>query len=129
MSKAQEGYECEYQVQNEMLNDAKKLFVEAELSDSEREEKIKEIANYALKLSNEYIGIIEDLERFESLLRMDIRYRDHFIHQFQVFLLGYYMINHSGNLQNLLVEYLKEKGYSGSDEDLLDPVITCWFLI
>lgn len=89
---------------------------------------IKEISNYALKLSNEYIGIIEDLERFESLLRMDIRYRDHFIHQFQVFLLGYYMINHSGNLQNLLVEYLKEKGCSGSNEDLLDQVITCWFL-
>lgn len=89
---------------------------------------IKEISNYALKLSNEYMGIIEDLERFESLLRMDIRYRDHFIHQFQVFLMGYYMINRSDNLQNLLVKYLKEKGYSGSNEDLLDPVITCWFL-
>lgn len=89
---------------------------------------IKETSNYALKLSNEYIGIIEDLERFEGLLRMDIRYRDHFIHQFQVFLLGYYMINHNANLQNLLVEYLKEKGCSESNEDLLDQVITCWFL-
>jgi flagellar biosynthesis protein FliP len=53
MSKAQEGYECEYQVQNEMLNDAKKLFVEAELSDSEREEKIKEIAKEIMKASVE----------------------------------------------------------------------------
>jgi len=91
-------------------------------------ERIKCFAFNTLKLSNEYIGIIEDLERFEGLLRMDIRYRDHFIHQFQVFLLGYYMINRSGNLQNLLVEYLKEKGCSGSNEELLDQVITCWFL-
>ncbi len=82
MCKAQEGYECEYQVQNEMLDDAKKLFREAELSDSEREERTKEIAKEIMKVSVE----TSDIEIFlRKVVDMGSKYLE--VKSFSIFLL------------------------------------------
>jgi hypothetical protein len=61
---------------------------------------------------------------FESLLGTDIRYRDHFIHEFQVFLLGYYLINEMDALQEDLVTYLQHT----NDQFGLKEVLKIWFL-
>ena len=51
------------------------------------------------------------------------------MHQFQVFMLGYCIINKNKQIQDLLAEYLRRKGLSDKAPNLLmDDVITCWFL-
>lgn len=82
-----------------------------------------------LELSDEGIEIVENIEsRFETLLATDIYYREHFVHQFQVFQVGYYIINKNKRIQDALVGYLREKGCSGDEKKVLDDVIKCWFL-
>jgi hypothetical protein len=62
---------------------------------------------------------------FESLLGTDVRYREHFIHQFQVFLLGYYLINEKESLQQLLIQYLHNHWSPNCN---MDDVIRVWFI-
>ncbi len=61
---------------------------------------------------------------FESLLGTDVRYREHFLHQFQVFLLGYYLINKKKSLREILLNHLKKIDPSCD----LDDVLTVWFV-
>jgi hypothetical protein len=82
MTKTQEGFGCEYQVHNEMVNEAKKLFKEAELSDSEREKKTKEIAKEIMKASVE----TSDIEIFlRKVVDMGSKYLE--VKSFSIFLL------------------------------------------
>lgn len=61
---------------------------------------------------------------FESLLGTDVRYREHFMHQFQVFLLGYYLINKKNSLRDKLINYLQNIDPGCGLED----VLKVWFI-
>lgn len=79
-----------------------------------------------LDLSEKLIEIYKKLRGFDVLLgATDVSYREHFLHQFQVFLSGYCIINKNGQIQRLLIDYLRKRGLSNSD---VDDVVTCWFL-
>ncbi|MGC1122730.1 MAG: GAF domain-containing protein [Candidatus Methanofastidiosia archaeon] len=74
---------------------------------------------------NAVLDIIDNIgPAFESLLGTDIRYRDHFIHEFQVFLLGYYLINEMDTLRENLITYLQDINPQYS----LKEVLKIWFL-
>lgn len=76
---------------------------------------------------HETIEIIHNVgPAFETLLGTDVRYREHFMHQFQVFLLGYYIINEHDSIRTKLKEYLN-KGHEGPLYDL-DDVLRVWFI-
>ncbi|MFX1276247.1 MAG: hypothetical protein ACFFBP_24125 [Promethearchaeota archaeon] len=62
--------------------------------------------------------------RYEDLLGTLVKYREHFIHQFQVFLLGYCIINKSKIVQEIILHHLKNK-----DENFcIDHALKVWFL-
>jgi hypothetical protein len=79
-----------------------------------------------LGLDEKLIQVYRRLEKFDAVLRAaDVTYREHFLHQFQVFVLGYCVINHSQPLQALMIECLESSGVKKAD---LDDVVTCWFV-
>jgi len=66
------------------------------------------------------LDIIDNIgPSFESLLGTDVRYREHFMHQFQVFLLGYYLINKKSSLREELIKYLQNINPQYGLEDVL----------
>jgi GAF domain-containing protein len=81
----------------------------------------------SLGLGEEPVQTYRRLERFDALLRsVDVTYREHFLHQFQVFVLGYCLINRSRPLRLLLRDALEKRGLIRAD---INDVITCWFVI
>ena len=64
---------------------------------------------------------------FESLLGTDVLYREHFIHQFQVFLLGYYLVNKKSSLQKKLLEHLNACASSNTSYNIND-LLRVWFV-
>ncbi len=86
---------------------------------------IKEINEILGFQDNGCINIIEKITRtFEDILGTGVRYREHLIHQFQVFLLGLYIINSNKRIQGAMKSYLETNGINGN----LTNVIRCWFL-
>lgn len=80
-------------------------------------------------------GVLEIIDNigpaFEALLGTDVHYREHFIHQFQVFLLGYYLINRKEALRKSLINYLRKRSdrYDNvSDDGMLVDILRIWFL-
>jgi hypothetical protein len=78
------------------------------------------------------LGVIDSIgPAFEPLLGTDVRYREHFIHQFQVFLLGYYLINKKERLQKFLINHLREintRYATAKDDEILEDILRIWFL-
>lgn len=71
------------------------------------------------------LNIIDNIgPSFESLLGTDVRYREHFTHQFQVFLLGYYIINKKDSFRDKLIKYLQNINPSYGLKD----VLKIWFI-
>lgn len=62
---------------------------------------------------------------FEPLLGTDVRYREHFAHQFQVFLLGYYLINENDSLQEKLTSSLQSINHRNYN---LEDALRVWFI-
>lgn len=90
-------------------------------------EKIAQILNLrpALRVINN-VG-----PAFESLLGTDVRYREHFIHQFQVFLLGYYLVNKNDHLRKTLIDHLRgidNRYVKMKYNDILEDILKIWFL-
>lgn len=81
-------------------------------------ETVKKISKI-FNLGNEWIEIVEDLPKYEPFLSTNVRYREHFIHEFQVFQLGYAIINKNEIVNEKLKKYLKTNE---------DDVIKYWFL-
>jgi len=75
--------------------------------------------NKIFDLSDEWTEIVEDVLRYQSFLGTTVHYREHFIHQFEVFKLGYVIINRNKKIKEKL------EGYLNAD---IDDVIKCWFL-
>ncbi|MEN4005926.1 MAG: GAF domain-containing protein [Methanobacteriaceae archaeon] len=61
---------------------------------------------------------------FETLLGTDVQYREHFIHQFNVFLLGYYLINKKSPLRKKLINHLQKI----NPDYTLEDVLKVWFI-
>jgi hypothetical protein len=61
---------------------------------------------------------------FEPLLGTDVQYREHFIHQFNVFLLGYYLINKKSPLRKKLIKHLQ----TINPDYNLEDVLKVWFI-
>jgi len=61
---------------------------------------------------------------FEPLLGTDVQYREHFIHQFNVFLLGYYLINKKSPLRKKFISHLQNINPDYNLED----VLKVWFI-
>jgi len=81
--------------------------------------------NGILEFEEDLIKVFEDItKKYEEILGTGVRYREHLIHQFQVFLLGYYIINKNTRFQKTLKDYLQKNGIDGT----LDNVMKCWFL-
>jgi hypothetical protein len=79
-----------------------------------------------LNLTTNLTEIFRELEKFDTLLRStDVSYREHFLHQFQVFLSGYCIINKNKPFRDLLAKYLAKQGLPNAG---IDDVVTCWFL-
>lgn len=73
----------------------------------------------------EALDIIDNIgPAFEPLLGTDVQYREHFIHQFQVFLLGYYLINKKSSLRKKLINHLQNINPNYNLED----VLKVWFI-
>lgn len=71
------------------------------------------------------LDIIDNIgPAFEPLLGTDVKYREHFIHQFQVFLLGYYLINEKKSLRKQLLKHLQNINPNYDLED----VLKVWFI-
>ncbi|MBI4684475.1 MAG: hypothetical protein HY755_04690 [Nitrospirae bacterium] len=86
---------------------------------------IKDINKILGFKDNDCIKIIEEITRkYEEILGTGLRYREHLIHQFQVFLLGLHIINSNKRIQTAMKSYLKANGIN----DNFDNVIRCWFL-
>jgi hypothetical protein len=70
-------------------------------------------------------SLLEALSRiqaiYEPLLGTDVRYREHFIHQFHVFALGYAILNSNKVVKTSVV------GSLGIDRDM-DEAVGCWFM-
>lgn len=77
------------------------------------------------------LGLLSSVgSAFESLLGTDVLYREHFMHQFQVFLLGHYLINKNSLLQQKLLRYLQKIGTSKIPPERYDvsDVLKVWFV-
>jgi hypothetical protein len=89
---------------------------------------VAEKINNQLGFKHECINIIKVItKKFEEVLGADptSAYREHLIHQFQVFLLGLYIIKANEDFQKTLMNFLKDNvGIEGS----FDNVIRVWFL-
>lgn len=81
--------------------------------------------NKILGFKEDWIKTIGEISvKFEEILGEGLRYREHFIHQFQVFLLGLLLLNRNKTLRKLLENYLQRNQITGN----LKNVIRCWFL-
>ncbi len=89
--------------------------------------KVTKLVNDIAQVLNLYgtLDLIDNIgPAFEPLLGTDIKYREHFIHQFQVFLLGYYLINKEPKLYQNLLNYLQKINPDYQMED----VLKLWFI-
>ncbi len=81
-----------------------------------------------LGLRSRYGWVVDRLQSSETLLRIDTNYRDHFIHQFQVFLLGYCILNRQAHVRETLLTYLEKAGARHKGHATMDDVVRCWLL-
>lgn len=95
------------------------------------EEIFNSIKNHLINLAssvdlNIVLKILKSVgKEFEEILGTDIKYREHFVHQYQVFLLGYYIINQFDPFKEELIGYVKNlNNLYGFKE-----VLQIWFIV
>lgn len=88
---------------------------------------VKEVCRDVFKLPPACWEIVEEFQRHESILYNLSGYRDHYIHQANVFLLGYYIINKMGidKLEKILFSSIRDK-YPATVNEV--DVLKIWFL-
>ena len=74
---------------------------------------------------NGCIQVVEEItKKYEEILGTGLRYREHLVHQFQVFLLGLYIISCNEKIRAAMLNYLERCCITST----FDNILRCWFL-